>query len=215
KCLPKPPECAENERPGDPITCLPKCEYKPPLAQFSPVLKYSWGDPAAPATKDSVMMAPVVIQLDDDTCDGVIDERDIPEIVFTTFAGGDYNNSGTLHAISIVGGAVVEKWSVSAASSPIHPGRSIAAGNIDGLPGNEIVVCTVDNRVRAYDAAGKELWLGPPGQNCFMPSLADLDQDGKVEVVVESQILAGDTGLPIVAAFSPPNTANVVVSDVD
>jgi len=215
KCLPKPPECAQGQQPGDPITCLPKCEYKPPVGQFTPVLKYAWGNPAATNTQDSVMMAPVVVQLDDDTCDGIVDERDIPEIVFSTFASGKYNENGTLHAISIVGGAVVEKWSVNAgATSPIHPGRSIAAGDIDGMPGNEIVVCTTDNRVRAYDAMGVEKWLSPPG-TCAMPSIADLDHDGIPEVIVESQILDGATGQPKVAAFTPANTANVVVSDMD
>ena len=75
---------AWGSRPATRSPASTKCEYKPPVGQFSPVLKYSWGDPAAALTKDSVMMAPVVVQLDDDTCDGVVDERDIPEIVFST-----------------------------------------------------------------------------------------------------------------------------------
>ena len=216
KCLPKPPECPAGQEPGDPITCLPKCEYKPPVGQFSPVLKYSWGSPTAPSTQDSVMMAPVVIQLDDDTCDGVVDERDIPEIVFLTFTSGQYNNSGTLHAISIVNGQVVEKWSHKPpAPSENHPGRSIAAGNIDGVPGNEIVVCTTDKRVRAYNADGTELWLSPAGTTCDMPSIADLDQDGQPEIITESQILDGKTGMPKVAAFTPANTANLIAYDLD
>ena len=216
KCLPQPPECASGMEPGpnDPITCLAKCEYKPPVGQFDPVLKYTWGSPAAPNTQDSVMMAPVVIQLDDDTCDGVVDERDIPEIVFFTFQTNKYNENGTLHAISIVNGQVVEKWTANAgATSQNHPGRSIAAGNIDGMPGNEIVVCTIDGRVRAYSATGTELWLSAAG-TCSMPSLADLDQDGDVEVVVDSQILDGKTGATV-ATFNPANTSNVVVSDMD
>ena len=42
KCLPKPPDCAPGfvPQPGDPLTCLPDCEYKPPSGQFNPVLKY-------------------------------------------------------------------------------------------------------------------------------------------------------------------------------
>ncbi|MRG94563.1 FG-GAP repeat domain-containing protein [Polyangium spumosum] len=220
KCLPQPPECAPGMEPGpnDPITCLAKCEYKPPVGQFEPVLKYAWGDPVAPSTQDSVMMAPIVVQLDDDTCDGVVDERDIPEIVFSTFQTNKYNENGTLHAISIINGQVVEKWTanagVEAGVSQNHPGRSIAAGNIDGVPGNEIVVCTVpEGRARAYDATGKELWLSAPG-TCGMPSLADLDQDGDVEVVVESQILDGKTGATV-ATLNPANASNVVVSDMD
>ena len=126
KCLPKPPECAPGQDPGDPITCLTKCEYKPPVGMLSPVLKYSWGDPAAVNTQDSVMMAPVVVQLDDDTCDGKVDERDIPEIVFLSFASGNYNGNGTLHAISIVGGQAVEKWSAnSGAVSPNLLGEAV------------------------------------------------------------------------------------------
>jgi FG-GAP-like repeat len=143
------------------------------------------------------MMAPVVIQLDDDSCDGEINERDIPEIVFLTFAGGDYLNNGTIHAISIVNGSVVEKWSRNAgAVSPNHPVLGIAAGNFDGQPGNEVAVCTTDGRVRAYSGAGDELWLSAPS-SCALPILADLDQDGHVEVITESQILDGATGATI------------------
>ncbi|UQA61495.1 FG-GAP repeat domain-containing protein [Polyangium aurulentum] len=217
KCLPQPPECAPGSEPGpnDPITCLAKCEYKPVVGQFQPVLKYAWGNPAAPSTQDSVMMAPVVIQLDDDTCDGVVDERDIPEIVFATFTGGKYNENGTIHAISIVNGQVVEKWTANAGAvaSQNHPGRSIAAGNIDGMPGNEVVVCTTDGRARAYDATGKELWLSEPGA-CYMPSLADMDKDGDVEVVIESVVLDGKTGATV-AKLTPTSDANVVVSDMN
>lgn len=212
-CLPRPPECPSGQPPGDPPTCLEACEYVPPVGQFTPVLKYAWGNPAAVNTADSVMMAPVVIQLDDDTCDGVVDERDIPEIVFFTFAAGNYNGNGTLHAISIVGGVVVEKWTANAGLvSPNHPGRSIAAGNIDGMPGNEIVACTTDGRVRAYRADGTERWLSPAGTACQMPALADLDHDGDVEVLVEGAILDGATGA-IVTPISPA-LVNVVASDV-
>ncbi|MFO0756647.1 MAG: VCBS repeat-containing protein [Byssovorax sp.] len=219
KCLPKPPECPPGQDPGpdDAITCLAKCEYLPPPSPLTPALKYAWGNTADPKAKDSVMMAPAVIQLDDDNCDGKVDERDIPEIVFLSFVNGAYNTNGTLHAISIVNGAVVEKWAVPpSAVSPDNPGRSIAAGNIDGVPGNEIVACTADNKVRAHRADGSELWLSKPStSDCIMPSLADLDQDGKVEVIVEGHVLDGATGAEVVPAFSPPSKANVIVSDVD
>jgi hypothetical protein len=213
RCLPRPPECANGQPPGDPPTCLQACQYMPPAGQFAPVLKYSWGNPAAVNTADSVMMAPAVIQLDDDTCDGVVDERDIPEIVFFTFASGSYNGNGTLHAISIVGGAVVEKWTANAgATSPNHPGRSIAAGNFDGMPGNEIAVCTTDGRVRAYRANGTERWLSPVGTACSMPAIADIDHDGDVEVITEGAILDGATGA-IQQAITPVQP-NLVAADV-
>src|SRR5690606_6365431 len=59
-----------------------------------------------------------------------------------------YNNNGTLHAISIVQGQLVEKWSVNYPADRIQPGREIAGGNIDGIPGNELVVCTEEGKVR-------------------------------------------------------------------
>ena len=60
----------------------------------------------------------------------------------TTFSAGNYNANGTLHAISIVGGKVVEKWKVApSATDAVNPNSQIAAGNFDGKPGNELVVC--------------------------------------------------------------------------
>lgn len=213
KCLPKPPECGPNEDPGDPPTCLAKCEYIPDPGQFNPVEKFSWGDLAA--TNHDVMMAPVVTQLDDDNCDTKIDERDIPDIVFFTFEGSDYNNSAgnsaALRAISIISGQVVEKWTTNLTSD--EPGRSIASGDIHPTyPGNEIVVCAENNKVRAYDAEGNAIWTSVAlSTTCFMPSIADLDQDGNAEVITRGAVLDGETGM-IEAAMN--NTQNVVVSDV-
>ncbi len=198
KCLPSPPVCPEGQTPDDPSTCLVACEYMPEAAPFAPTLKYAWGSVDAPGQEDSVMMTPIVVQLDDDNCDGLINERDIPEIVFSTFGRdtGLYNTNGTLHAISIIDGQVVEKWSVDKNStvSPIHPGRSIAGGNIDGVTGNEVVTCTSDGRVRAFAGDGSELWMSEP-VSCYSPSLADIDQDGTVEVLAGSYTLDGATGV--------------------
>jgi hypothetical protein len=206
KCLPTPPECPEGVVPGpdDDIDCLPQCEVIPE-GSFAPELKYQWN------FGDS-MMAPIVVPLDDDDCNGTIDERDIPEIVFATFAGGNYNGDGTLRAISIVDGAVVDKWSAYPLTDRINPGRSIAGGDIDGVPGNEVVVCTDTGRVRAYGPDGTERWVSAYADGCFMPSIADLDQDGVPEIVVEAGVLDGATGATE-ASFATQNS--VVAADLD
>ncbi|MCX4247071.1 FG-GAP repeat domain-containing protein [Paraliomyxa miuraensis] len=206
KCLPEPPECPPGVEPteGGEIDCLPQCEVIPQTS-FAPVLKYHWD-------LGNSMMAPIVVQLDDDNCDMVVDERDLPEIVFSTFAGSDYNNNGTLRAISIVDGMIVEKWFVNPGTDQVHPGRSIAGGNIDGVAGNEIVTCTNTGRVRAFDANGIERWVSEYAGGCFMPSIADLDQDGTAEVIELGGIIDGVTGM---TEATYPTQFAVVTSDVD
>jgi hypothetical protein len=220
RCLPRPPRCADGD-PGAGTTCLEKCEYHPPIGKFEPILKYAWGSPTATNNADSVMMTPIVVQLDDDNCDGVVDERDIPEIVFSTFSSGQYQADGTLHAISIVDKKVVEKWKVApAAADALWPGAHLAAGNIDGKPGNEIVTCTRASstdgtaHVRAYDAKGKLLWLSDVVGGCRVPSIADLDGDGQPEVITETHILDGKTGA-ILHALAGPLGGETTVADLD
>lgn len=227
RCLPRPPRCAtpagdagvDSGSKGDEITCLNACEYRPPVGKFEPKLKFSWGSPTAINNEDSVMMTPMVVQLDDDNCDGVVDERDIPEIVFSTFTGGQYNLDGTLHAISIVNKKVVTKWKVPpSGADALFPGAHLAGGNIDGKPGNEVVACTRSAagvaRARAYDGKGKVLWTSPALGNCRVPNLADVDGDGNVEVVTESHILEGKTGV-ILYALPGSTGAETTVADLD
>ena len=212
RCLPKPPICAPDAGTGDGgIDCLEACEYHG-SATFSPVLKYAWGGQVTTPFSTDVMMTPIVVELDDDNCDGKVNEQDIPEIVFTTFTGGQYTMSGTLHAISIVKGAVVDKWSVPGA---INPATQIAGGDIDAQPGNEVVACGTDGKVHAFHGAtGAAFWTTANTITCQFPSIADLDGDGHPEVIVEGGILDGATG-NVKATFTPALAGSFVVSDID
>lgn len=220
KCLPKPPECPGVDggtSPGAGVTCLDKCEYHP-TTTFNPVLKFAWGGLLAAPFNTDVMMAPIVIELDDDDCDGKVTERDIPEIVFSTFQSGAYTTNGKLHAISIINGAFVDKWTVPNAlnTTIVNPTKQIAAGNFDGLPGNEVVACGTDNAVHAFRGTdGAPLWTSPVGIQCFMPSIADLEGDGTVEVIVEGAILNGADGT-VKHSFTPSAlNGPFVISDLD
>jgi hypothetical protein len=208
KCMPKPPECAAGMDPGDPIQCLPKCEYKPPQVDFNVEVKYAWGAPAAGNPSD-VMMTPIVVELDDDNCDGKVNQDDIPEILFSTFAGGAYYKQGTLHAISVVGGKVVEKWS---APNMTQPGAGLAAADLDGDGVPEIVACmnpgpggasccdavAQNTGVVAFKADGTVLWTQPDTTKVHCgyqhPAIGDVDQDGHPEVLVGLTLLDGKTG---------------------
>ncbi|HEY8376316.1 MAG TPA: FG-GAP-like repeat-containing protein, partial [Nannocystis sp.] len=212
KCLKKPPLCGPNDPPPDPDNpeCLLSCQYDP-AGGFNPTLKFSWGGVVDPPYDSDIMMTPIVVQLDDDDCDGKVTERDIPEIVFSTFANGQYKQDGVLHAISIKDGAVVEKW--TALAGVVNPTKQLAGGDFDGLPGNEIVACGDGNEVFAIRGEdGAILWTTMA--TCFMPAIADLDGDGHVEVIVEGGILDGATGA-IKATFSPELDSSFLVSDLD
>ena len=222
KCLSLPPTCAPNQNPGNPITCLPSCQYKPPSPDFQIVQKYYWGQQTTPPYSTDVMMAPIVINLDDDNCDGKVDQNDIPEIVFSTFTGGAYFKQGTLHAISIIGGKVVDKWSVP---NVVQPGGGLAAADLDGDGIPEIVGCmdpgpsgasccdaTAQNTgVIAFRADGSTLWTQTDTTQVHCgyetPVIGDLDQDGNPEVVVGWTVLDGKTGA-IKKVLDPKNTAS-------
>jgi FG-GAP-like repeat len=231
RCLPSPPLCPPGVEP-DPtageITCIAKCEFTPQAGAFEIELKYQWGtydgDPAEP-NLDDVRNAPIVVQLDDDDCDGKLTARDIPEIVvMTTPVTTPEPLAGDLVAISIINDQVVEKYRVADA---MRPYSYLAAGNIDGVAGNEIVGCAPDGKAKAYTvdpisgAAPTVLWTSPDlGGTCSMPSLADLDQDGQPEVVTRWGILDGKTGAIKTGFTNEAGTAlstagQVIVSDVD
>jgi hypothetical protein len=214
RCLPLPPVCSDGAAGAAGAggeACLGKCEYKPDAPDFATVLKFSWGGQITEPFATDVMMTPIVIQLDDDDCDGAVTARDVPEIVFTSFHDGKYDQAGTLHSISIVDGAFVEKWSVPGV---VDPSRQLAAGNIDGVPGNEIVACGADGAVYAFGADGALRWKTPGPVGCRMPSLADLDQDGKPEVIVEGGILDGVDG-STKHTYADAVGNELAVSDVD
>ncbi len=213
KCLPRPPTCGGGSggaggQPG--VTCIEACEFKPPSIPMTPEVMYAWGSATAPSTRDDIMMAPIVVQLDDDDCDGKVTARDIPEIVVSTFTGGQYNSAGVVRALSVQGGALVEKWSAPG----IKPGRGLAGGNFDGKPGNELVGCLADGKVVAYDGAGKTLWTIAAAHTCAYPAIADLDQDGHVEVIVEGAILNGADGT-VKHTYSAAPQGTFAVSDLD
>jgi hypothetical protein len=210
KCLPRPPKCSEvdgGSPEGGPLTCLEECQWIPDTTDFQAEVKYAWGGMTTPPYDSDIMMSPIVVQLDDDDCDGKITERDIPEIIFNTFSGGAYTGIGTTHAISIVNGAVVEKWSTPGL---IRAASELAGGNFDGEPGNEIVGCG-DGMVVALRADGTELWRNTDGLACRVPLIANIDGAGAPEVVVEGGILDGVTGVTKI----PLTPQHWIASDLD
>ena len=118
-------------------------------------------------------MQPIVVQLDDDNCDGKVGADDIPEILFSTFSGGFYYRPGTLHAISVKNGTLTSKWSKPGA---VQASTGLAGGDLDGDGVPEIVGCSApttpggtsccddvaqNTGVTAFKANGDVLWNRP------------------------------------------------------
>lgn len=169
-----------------------QCEYIPPVGTFSPKEKWAWtGGSSVMPQYNQVMHTPVVANLTDDNGDGLINEEDVPDIIFGTFYG-DYC-TGVLRAIS--GDTGREIFTIS--SPMVSTCSSFAVGDIDNdgkveiiarKPGGElgsgIVVFEHDGTFKwKYD----NVFVGLGG-----PSIADLDNDGKPEIIVGATVLNND-----------------------
>ncbi len=200
----------------------PTCRLPPePFANVLPASEIEWGGTgiATPSATGSpfeqsaqAVMAPVVINLDDDNGDGLIDERDFPEILFTTFCNQDLSSNGVLRAIHGGGpnkgadafaACGTNVWrrgdALPATCDCVNDGdldstASLAAGDLDGDGVPEIVAITEGSNtgsnngaLRIYDNTGAIISTGPSvnlrGSNPG-PSLANVDNAGFVEIVV-------------------------------
>jgi len=143
------------------------------------------------------MMTPVVANLTDDNNDGVINELDIPDVVFNTFQGSAYGANGIMRAVS--GDTGVELWSADAAASRVVPGASIAIADIDedGMP--EILTCGTATSgmypLLAFENDGTLKWATTdPEVSCryASPAVANLDQIGPPEILVGNTVINAD-----------------------
>ncbi len=197
------------------------CEYTPPVGEFDPVLEWEWTETAVNRSSVNVMCAPAVANLTDDNADGRIDQKDIPDLVFNTFAGSEYNRNGTLRAISGDGSG---EW-FTITDYETTPGCSPAVGDIDGDGIPEII--TVEDysvyretaRVLAFDNYGHLKWASDDLTFSYLPSysslsIADIDSDGNPEVVVGNTVLRND-GSTFWIGAEACNVVNSTVADLD
>jgi hypothetical protein len=200
----------------------PTCSLPP--ADFSMVLpapEIQWGGtseqqrlalgrPHPPSAQ--VVMTPIVANLDDDNGDGLINERDFPEIIFVTFCNSEISANGVVRAIH--GGGPnkgldyfavcgTETWregdalptttcasSGSCAGADVNSTAGIAVGDIDGDGRPEIVAITEGRGVQIIKNDGTVEYTSPinqwPATNYVnpAPAIANLDNAGFAEVVV-------------------------------
>lgn len=190
----------------------PNCTFTPPVGVFTPDLEWSLsvGVNDAYPDRDQVMMTPAVANLTDDNADGIIDETDIPDVIFTTFASSntpddwDQLRYGVLRAASGDGSGLL--WSVGYTElglpegGGVQPAGSIAVADIDGDGTVEIIVgiwsdIAETGGIAAISNDGNVLWtssyevngLLQPRQFSYWwggPSIGDMDGDGNPEIAI-------------------------------
>ncbi|MFT5686914.1 MAG: hypothetical protein ACI8RZ_007871 [Myxococcota bacterium] len=165
------------------------CENEVAVGSFTPVVEYHKATWSTDSTSSSIMMTPVVGSLDDDNGDGLINEDDTPDIVVVT-----YGSYGTLRAVS--GDGAYELFSVS--NQQLQGQGAVALGDIDNDGIQEIIALTATT-VKAFENDGTLKWTSPSIAGSIYgtsdaPAIADMDGDGKVEIIAGSAILNGMTG---------------------
>jgi hypothetical protein len=203
--------------------CIPSdtnpnaCLFVPPVGDFSPQQEWAWdGTLGSYPTFDQVMMMPAVANLTDDNGDGAVNSEDIPDIVFTSFAGSAYNGAGVLRILSGDDGSLHHEHAIGA-----RAGNCPAIADIDGNGVPEILV------ERAPDA-GVEAVMAVRGDGSLMwenqglstgsggVAVADLDGDGSAEVIALDRVIGsnGDTLCTFVAGSAVPISADLDLDGV-
>lgn len=154
-----------------------------------------------------VIVMPAVGNLTDDNGDGAIDTSDAPDIAFTTWG------SNTLVALNGDGSGTLF-------TTPGIDGQGgVAIADVDGDGEAEIIGSTPDHRVVAVDRTGAVEWRSSVFSGMSMypqPTVADLDADGDVEVIVDLAVVEGGSGATV-ATLSGVSTSwrTPVVADLD
>ena len=171
-------------------------EIKPTIGTVLPVVKWQWtGSPVMP-TYFRVMMTPVVAPLYDTNGDGKIDSNDAPAIAFVAYEqrNGDFQ-PGILRVIDGRDGSDI--FAVSNLAFKLGSYSNLAIGDLDGDGIPEIVGVLFSGGLVAFNRDGSVKWVNTDpsmavGWTFGGPSIADLDGDGKAEVIYGKTVVNYD-----------------------
>jgi subtilase family serine protease len=193
----------ETNEDNNTLTTGADCEDRPENP-IQPVVEWSWKQPSFSYNISRINTPPAIVSLVDTNGDGRVDEKDIPYLVFNMIPN-DYNTYlkyyGELRAIK--GDGSSELFTAFNDATHINWQGNVAAGDIDNDGYPEIITNTrsiigVGTTLIAYNHDGTFKWENSEYikawndastfydvsiQEDTKPILADLDGDGKVEII--------------------------------
>ncbi len=199
-------EIPEQEESNNTGSSLLGCQVTPAfIAQDTVQLAWHWEGLSSDPQINSVVQVPSVVQLSDDNGDGVINQYDIPDIVFVAGQRNAINPSRTA-LVALSGDDGRELWSrtdivLSHFSSP-------AVGDLDNDGIAEIVVVRgYRQEIIAFENDGTLKWRQPTGGpgigNFFIgpepyvfdqPVIVNLEGDSEAEVIYGRAAFSGFDG---------------------
>jgi RHS repeat-associated protein len=186
-------------------------EFVPAVGVFDPQLEWAWTSSSIQPSSLNVMNTPVVIDLNQDGT---------PDVVFgsTASTGGGSVEVGIVRALNGLNGT--ELFSIANSDFLINTAASLAAGDIDGDGVPEIIATdSSGSRLIAFNNSGDFLWRTPQLEsiNWGAPALADLDNDGSIEIIIGRQVINNDGTLRWTGAGGRAYVAGPIslVADVD
>jgi hypothetical protein len=166
------------------------CLREPVTGSFTPEIEWQWtANPIHPSF-NQIMAAPAIANLDDDNGDGIVNEDDIPDVVFTSFENGAYGSAGTVTAIRGNDGTTL--WSVYAPGGQgVYSSSGVAIGDLEADGQVEVCVSGTSHGVVCLNGVDGSLkWAGGPELSAYgCPAIADMDGDGLSEVIFGRTIL--------------------------
>ncbi len=199
-----PARCGPISAPAGPIEVIQECEGTEVEEVVDPwnfSVEWQYEIPGLGA-----IAMPAVGNITDDTKDGAIDVDDVPDIVFSAWSE---NSLIALHGDG--SGTIFEIANTKGLAGP-------AIADVDGDGDPEVLTFTGEDAVIAVDGGGTIEWTSPALEGIAgspQITVADLDEDGDVEVIADRVILDGATGA-VVAEMSASGPHRVpVVADLD
>jgi len=206
---PEPPSCLLTPAPFEASLPSPELTWGG-SANVPPAMASAEGSPFPESVQ--VVMTPLVVNLNDDTGDGRIDERDTPDLLFMSFCGSSFRTNGALRAVHgggpdrgrdlwarlgphlwRQGEALPDVSAYQCDEGDLDPTAAIAAADLDDPVSTdgqvEVVAVHETDGLVIFSHAGEvvgELLVGQMPNMGGNPaiSIANIDGEGMAELIV-------------------------------